>query len=67
MALRSDDFQIAKTAGCKLTGRDVDVLEAQIDEDFLAFVPTRRAGRKRLALTGPRRFCFLNLTADGRR
>jgi len=67
MARRFDDFQIAKPAACNLTGRDVDVLEPHIDHDFLAFVPTCREGRERLALNGPGRFCLLHLTADKRR
>ena len=64
MARRFDDFQIAKPAVCNLTGRDVDALEPHIDDNFLAFLQTCRDGRQRLALTGPGRFCLLNLTAD---
>src|SRR5881397_1295690 len=51
----------------QLNWRDVDVWEPHTDEHSLAFVPTSRDGRQRLALTGPGRFCLPNLTADERR
>ena len=67
MAHGWDDFQIAKPAARTLSCRELDALESHCDDPFLAFVPTCREGRQRLALIGPGRFCLLNLTADGRR
>jgi hypothetical protein len=34
VARRFDNVQIAKPAGCNLTGRDVDAFEPQNDDNF---------------------------------
>jgi len=60
VARRLDDFQIAKPAGCNLTGRAVDALEPHFGDNFLASVQTCRDGRQRLALTGAFLFPELN-------